>query len=417
MNNHMIKIGTVVPRLKVADVNYNVEEIKKTLKDHQDTSILVYPELCITGYTCADLFEQSLLLSQSEQAVIDLVEESVKYPQTCIVVGFPLCIDNSLYNVAGFISNGKLHGIVPKSYIPTYSEFYEDRWFTSGKDIKNKVIYYANEDVPFGVDLLFKDKESLAVVGIEICEDLWVPDKPSTHASLRGANIILNLSASDELIGKEEFRRNMVMQQSAGCYVAYAYVSSGMDESSTDLVFSGHSIISDCGQIVKESIFDNENHVETAIINLDKIIYNRMHQNTFETRISDYRFIDVNIPAVNNKNTISSSELVEVLKKEQVYVNRFPFVPSNESERENRCKRILQIQANGLATRVKATGIKTLVIGISGGLDSTLALLVCHEAKKLVPDIRVIGYTLPNKGNTTSLTYNNALKLMKTLGV
>ena len=417
MNNHMIKIGTVVPRLKVADVNYNVEEIKKTLKDHQDTSILVYPELCITGYTCADLFEQSLLLSQSEQAVIDLVEESVKYPQTCIVVGFPLCIDNSLYNVAGFISNGKLHGIVPKSYIPTYSEFYEDRWFTSGKEIKNKVIYYANEDVPFGVDLLFKDKKSLAVVGIEICEDLWVPDKPSTHASLRGANIILNLSASDELIGKEEFRRNMVMQQSAGCYVAYAYVSSGMDESSTDLVFSGHSIISDCGQIVKESIFDNENHVETAIINLDKIIYNRMHQNTFETRISDYRFIDVNIPAVNNKNTISSSELVEVLKKEQVYVNRFPFVPSNESERENRCKRILQIQANGLATRVKATGIKTLVIGISGGLDSTLALLVCHEAKKLVPDIRVIGYTLPNKGNTTSLTYNNALKLMKTLGV
>ena len=169
MNNHMIKIGTVVPRLKVADVNYNVEEIKKTLKDHQDTSILVYPELCITGYTCADLFEQSLLLSQSEQAVIDLVEESLKYPRTCIVVGFPLCIDNSLYNVAGFISNGKLHGIVPKSYIPTYSEFYEDRWFTSGKDIKNKVIYYANEDVPFGVDLLFKDKKSLAVVGIEIC--------------------------------------------------------------------------------------------------------------------------------------------------------------------------------------------------------------------------------------------------------
>ena len=180
MNNHMIKIGTVVPRLKVADVNYNVEQIKKTLKDHQDTSILV----------CADLFEQSLLLSKSEQAVIDLVEESLKYPLTSIVVGFPLYIDNSLYNVAGFISNGKLHGIVPKSYIPTYSEFYEDRWFTSGKDIKNKVIYYANEDVPFGVDLLFKDKKSLAVVGIEICEDLWVPDKPSTHASLRGANVI-----------------------------------------------------------------------------------------------------------------------------------------------------------------------------------------------------------------------------------
>lgn len=417
MINHFIKVGTVVPKMKVGDVKYNVEQIKSTLQDHQDISILVYPELCITGYTCADLFNQSLLLTESLDALKDLKEETKKYPNTSIVVGLPLRMDNCLYNVAAYISSGKIQGIVPKSYIPTYSEFYESRWFTSGKNIKNKTINIAGDNVPFGTDLLFKDNNSTACVGIEICEDLWVPDKPSTHLALAGANIILNLSASDELIGKQEFRENMVLQQSAGCYVAYLYVSSGMGESSTDLVFSGHSLISECGHKLKESIFEENNHVETALINLDLIHYNRIHQNTFDSSCDDYRVVPVSIPSVSNKQELTSSELRDVLNHEKMKLNCFPFVPSDLTERENRCKRILQIQANGLATRIKATGIKTLVIGISGGLDSTLALLVCYEARKIVTDIRIIGYTLPNKGNTTSLTYNNAISLMNALNV
>lgn len=417
MINHFIKVGTVVPKMKVGDVKYNVEQIKSTLQDHQDISILVYPELCITGYTCADLFNQSLLLTESLDALKDLKEETKKYPNTSIVVGLPLRMDNSLYNVAAYISSGKIQGIVPKSYIPTYSEFYESRWFTSGKNIKNKTINIAGYNVPFGTDLLFKDNNSTACVGIEICEDLWVPDKPSTHLALAGANIILNLSASDELIGKQEFRENMVLQQSAGCYVAYLYVSSGMGESSTDLVFSGHSLISECGHKLKESIFEENNHVETALINLDLIHYNRIHQNTFDSSCDDYRVVPVSIPSVSHKQELTSSELRDVLNHEKMKLNCFPFVPSDLTERENRCKRILQIQANGLATRIKATGIKTLVIGISGGLDSTLALLVCYEARKIVTDIRIIGYTLPNKGNTTSLTYNNAISLMNALNV
>lgn len=417
MINHFIKVGTVVPKMKVGDIQYNVEQIKSTLQEHQDISILVYPELCITGYTCADLFNQSLLLTESLDALKDLKEETKKYPNTSIVVGLPLRIDNSLYNVAAYISNGKIQGIVPKSYIPTYSEFYESRWFASGKDIKNKTINIYGDDVPFGTDLLFKDSTSTACVGIEICEDLWVPDKPSTHLSLAGANIIVNLSASDELIGKQEFRENMVLEQSASCYVAYLYVSSGMDESSTDLVFSGHSLICECGHKLNESIFENENHVESSLINLDMIHYNRMHQNTFDTCSNGYRIIPVSIQPITNKDDISSSVLAKILKEENICINRFPFVPSNLLERENRCKRILQIQAHGLATRMKSTGIKTLVIGISGGLDSTLALLVCYEARKIIKDARIIGYTLPNKGNTTSLTYNNAISLMKALNV
>ncbi len=417
MINHFIKVGTVVPKMKVGDVKYNVEQIKTTLYEHQDINILVYPELCITGYTCADLFNQSPLLTESLVALQDLKEETKNYPNTSIVVGLPLRVDNSLYNVAAYISSGKVQGIVPKSYIPTYSEFYESRWFTSGKDIKNKYVNILGDDVPFGTDLLFKDNISTACVGIEICEDLWVPDKPSTHLSLAGANIIVNLSASDELIGKQEFRENMVLEQSASCYVAYAYVSSGMDESSTDLVFSGHSLICECGHKLNESIFENDNHVVSSLINLDMIHYNRMHQNTFDTCSNGYRVISVSIQPIKSQSDITSSELAKVLKKENVLVNRFPFVPSNLLERENRCKRILQIQAHGLATRMKSTGIKTLVIGISGGLDSTLALLVCYEARKIIKDARIIGYTLPNKGNTTSLTYNNAIALMKALNV
>lgn len=414
MKNRMIKVGNVVPSLKVADVSYNTEQIKQAILDHQDCSILLFPELCISGYTCADLFTHDALLEASKNA---LVEIASIVDQQLIVVGAALKYHNSLYNCAVYISQGKIIGIVPKIYIPTYSEFYESRWFTSGKEIKDTYIQFENDKVPFSKALLVEDPQSGAVVGCDICEDLWVADKPSTHACLAGANIIVNLSASDELIGKEDYRRSMVSQQSSSCYCAYCYVSSGVDESSTDLVFSGHSMIYENGKKLKDSIFMERTHVDSAIIDLDTITYNRIHQNTFETVDEGYTRVEAKIPALCNTNEISVDTLVETLKKENYLIAKNPFVPKDDNERKERCEKILKIQANGLATRVRSTHIHNLVIGISGGLDSTLALLVAHEAKKIVPEIHIIGYTLPNHGNTTSLTYNNAINLMKALNV
>ena len=246
-----------------------------------------------------------------------------------------------------------------------------------------------------------------------------MPDKPSTHACLAGANIIANLSASDEIIGKQDYRRTMVLQQSASCYCAYLYVSSATDESSTDLVFSGHSMIACNGRLLKDSIFPEDTKVETVVIDLESIEKNRRHQTTFdlEENHDDYVYVDVSIKPIRNQDDITVDELVDALRKEDYAVNRNPFVPVDDEERGRRCMKILEIQANGLATRVRSTGIKNLVVGISGGLDSTLALLVCHQARKLVPDIHIIGYTLPSHGNTTSYTYNNALNLMRALDV
>lgn len=418
MKNRMIKVGTVVPAMKVADVDYNVAEIISTIQANTDCGVLLFPELCITGYTCADLFGNETLLQASEEGLAKIAEATSNINGVTVVVGLPVRYQNHLYNCAAFISQGCICGIVPKINLPTYSEFYEERWFTSGKDIQGQRISFAQQEVPFGTDLLFKDATSTAVIGIDICEDLWVPDKPSTHACLAGANIIVNPSASDEVIGKEEYRRTMVAQQSASCYCAYLYASSGVDESSTDLVFSGHCLIAENGKLLKESIYPERTSVLTSIIDLDKITFNRTHQNTYDMECDcSYTYIDTKIDGLNHKEEITVKQLKDILSKENYDIPMNPFVPKDDEERGRRCQKILRIQANGLATRVKATGIHTLIIGISGGLDSTLALLVCHEAQKIEKDIRVIGYTMPNKGNTTSLTYNNALTLMKALHV
>lgn len=415
MKNRMIKAGTVVPKCKVADVSYNVNVIKETIRQYDDCGLLVFPELCLSAYTCADLFQSQILLDQCIDGLFEVAEASKGARDMTVVVGLPLRYENCLYNTAAYIANGKILGIVAKINIPTYSEFYESRWFTSGRNIKNKTIVLKREEIPFGCDILFFDPVNGACIGTDICEDLWVPDKPSTHACLAGANIIVNLSASDELIGKQDFRRNMVAQQSASCYCAYLYVSSGVDESSTDLVFSGHSIICENGHFLKDSVFEERTHVDTAIIDLDTITYNRIHQNTFMNDDQSCRKIFTKIKSITAQDDISVDDCVNVLNKENYFIAKNPFVPADDEERAERCHKILQIQANGLATRVRSTGIHNLVIGISGGLDSTLALIVCHEAQKIQPDIHIIAYTLPNHGNTTSLTYNNAVALMKAL--
>lgn len=412
MKNKLILTAAAVPKLKVGDIQYNTEQIIKMIGNLTDCGVIVFPELSVTGYTCADLFLSDLLLEKAETALMEIAGETQNMGVTA-VVGVPIRFDNNLYNCAAVLSQGKVMALIPKVYVPNYSEFYECRWFASGRDIKGRSVAIGGADIPFGTDLLAEDPVTGAVLGAEICEDLWVPDKPSTHAALAGANIIVNPSASDELIGKQEYRRNLVAQQSGACYCAYIYASAGTFESSTDLVFSGHSIIAQNGSIFAESIFPDYPHVDKAMIDLGCIMHDRRRQNTFENTAS-YRRIKVRIQAAGADET-DIRGLAEILNRFDYPVAKNPFVPGDNSARDARCRRILQIQANGLATRVRSTGISNLVIGISGGLDSTLALIVCAEAKKLVPEIRIIAYTMPNEGNTSELTYNNANRLMDLL--
>jgi len=415
MRNDLVKIVAATPSLRIADAAYNVDKMLEIIESNQTAGLLIFPELSISGYTCADLFQSEILLLACERELSRLAKNTQGFKGT-ILAGLPVRFANKLFNCAAIIAKGKIKGIVPKTAIPTYGEFYEGRWFASGKNIHDAYVNINGENIPFGTDLLFGDAISQAMLGVEICEDLWVPDKPSSHACLAGANIIANLSASDEIIGKQDFRRIMVCQQAAACYCAYAYVSSGTDESSTDLVFSGHAMISENGSLLADSIFPKENECVSALVDLGKIIYNRIHQSTFVNEGRTYRIIDTSLPACGG-NEVTCDECKEILDENEYFIARNPFVPADDEERTQRCNRILQIQANGLATRVRHTGIKKLVIGISGGLDSTLALIVCNEARKIVKDIHIIAYTMPSRGNTTSLTYTNAMNLMHALDV
>ncbi len=414
MKNNLIKILAANPLMRVGDVTYNTEQITAVIDQCKDSGLIVFPELSLTGYTCADLFQSDLLLDQAQRSLVKIAV-GTKDLKLTVVVGLPVRFDNCIYNCGAVISRGSIKAIVPKSYLPNYSEFYECRWFVSGKDLKGRSICIGEEEIPFGTDVLAEDPLTGAVLGVELCEDLWVPDKPSTHAALAGANIIANLSASDELTGKQEYRRELVKQQSGSCYCAYVYVSSGMYESSTDLVYSGHVILAQNGSVLGESIFPDHPYTEEVLIDLGCIMHDRRHQNTFgNSYAAEYRRVSVDMQTTG-KNEMDISECAEMLKGYRYHISRNPFVPEDDSERDKRCRRILQIQAGGLVTRVRATGIQNLVIGISGGLDSTLALLVCAEARKLIPEIRIIAYTLPSQGNTTDLTYENANRLMDLL--
>ena len=414
MKNNLVKTVAVVPPIKIGDITFNSEQITAAIRQHPDSGLIVFPELSVTGYTCADLFQNELLLKEAAVTLVKIAE-TTKGTGTTVVVGLPVAYGNCIYNCGAVLSQGSVKALIPKSYIPNYSEFYEERWFTSGQGITGCSIRIGDEEVPFGTDILAADPATGAVLGVEVCEDLWVPDKPSTHAALAGANIIANPSASDELIGKQEYRRELVKQQSGSCYCAYVYSSAGTHESSTDLVFSGHTIIAQSGSVLSESIFPEYPHAEVALIDIGCMMHDRRHQNSFgNSNATGYRMVSVSIQPAGPYEA-DMDKMADILRENGYPVARNPFVPSDESVRDLRCRRILQIQANGLATRVRSTGIKNLVLGISGGLDSTLALLVCAAARKLIPDIRIITYTLPSEGNTSGITYSNAKKLMELL--
>ena len=406
---NFIKVAAACPITNVAEVDFNLKNIKECISISLDenSKLVVFPELCITSYTCSDLFLQQNLYHKSLKAIEELCEFS-KNKDILIAVGSPFILNSIMYNCAYIIFNGKLLGIVPKSYIPNYTEFYEKRWFTSGLYVLNKSVNFSFQaDVPFGTDLIFTANEYK--FGFEICEDLWVTIPPSSYLALKGANIIGNLSASNEVVSKADYRRNLVESQSARCMCSYVYASSGVFESSTDLVFSGHLLISENGLMLKENNrFQRQNEIITSIVDIDKLNNERLRNVSF----SDNSLINTNeIKEINFE--FKSTDIGNFNR----LIPKHPFVPSNEKLRDARCREIFDIQASALAKRLSHTGLNKVVIGISGGLDSTLALLVAVEAFEVLklPVKNIITVTMPGFG-TTDRTYSNAVNLCKKLG-
>ena len=404
-----IKVACVSPRVTVASPFANLSEtlplIEKAAGD--GCQIICLPELSLSAYTCGDLFANSTLIGECEKALADLIRRT-KEKDCIIIVGLPVQSGYKLYNCAAVIQSGKILGVVPKSYIPEYGEFYEKRQFSSGISAKVSEVCLCGRSVPFG-NLLF-DIGKDTVIGIEICEDLWVPAAPSTFMALNGANIIFNLSASNEVITKNDYRTQLVSQQSAKCICAYAYVSAGVGESSTDLAFSGANFIAENGTILaKSERFEQKGTYISACIDIQKLNALR-HSSSFADNAANcagfvqYTHIKATLP---------------VLAKAAVdrQYESHPFVPQDVTDKENRCKEVFNIQCSALAKRMTHTGIKKLVVGISGGLDSTLALLVAHKTLELLslPKYNVICVTMPGFG-TTDATYTNAVGLIKALG-
>ncbi|WP_294402737.1 NAD(+) synthase [uncultured Clostridium sp.] len=404
-----IKVAAACPNTRVSDVDYNVENILICIKEavEKNCKFIVFPELCVTSYTCGDLFLQEHLLNKADVGIEKLLN-STKDLDILIAVGSTLVTGSTLYNCAYLLFKGKILGIVPKSYIPNYSEFYEKRWFTEGISITNqKVDLPFQKDIPFGTDLIFSS--NLGNFGVEICEDLWVTIPPSSYLSLMGAHVIGNLSASNELVSKADYRRSLISNQSARSMCSYIYSSAGVHESTTDVLFSGHLIISENGSLLKENKrFQRDNEVIYSDVDLFRLKAERMKNLSFR---DSARFL-------NKVPSMIKFEFTDTTIKEfDRYIDKHPFVPSSEQERDLRCKEIFNIQAASLAKRLEHTHCEKAVVGISGGLDSTLALLVIVKTFELLnlDKKNIITITMPGFG-TTDRTYNNALDLCKELG-
>lgn len=406
MNYGFFRVAAASLKLKVANPSYNKEEIKKAIDKavSEDVRLLVTPELSITGYTCADLFFTKALQEAADEALFDIVEYT-KGKNIAVVVGLPVAFYNSLYNCAVVLMNGGILGIVPKTHMANYNEFYEKRWFASGKQFEAcQGINLYGFETKIGNQIF--DLGGGAVLGIEICEDLWVPNPPSSKLVQHGANIIVNLSASDEYVSKAEYRRDLIANQSARCICGYVYAGASVYESTTDLVFSGATLISENGSILAAGErFIRDNVVTIADIDIEKLNSLRLNNMSFENSSDGIGFSKHSIDNKNND-----------LKYR--FVDPHPFVPADDTKRKERCREIFSIQAAGLAKRIEHVGSSGAVIGISGGLDSTLALLVAVEAMKLLgkSNSDILGITMPGFG-TTDRTYNNAIDLMKCLGV
>lgn len=406
MNYGFIRVAAAIPDLKVADCFYNVSQMTEMVKtaDTEGVEVICFPELSITGYTCADLFFQQQLLNDALQALRDLQLKT--YNTRCLViVGMPVMHKNQLFNVAVVLSQGKILAVVPKTHLPNNNEFYEKRWFASGAQLVDSTIEFNNEIVPFGSDICFVSNEfSFA---IELCEDLWVPIPPSSQHAIQGAELIFNLSATNELAGKHTYLRQLIEQQSARCHAGYIYASAGSGESTTDVVYAGNALIAENGKIIAASErFNLDSQLVITEVDVQRLRAERLRNSNFSASKSDTIYREIRFET----KAIQAASLLRTFEKH-------PFVPALNN-REAACSEIFAIQTGGLAKRWKHTQAESLVLGISGGLDSTLALLVCAKtADKLGFDRkRIIGVTMPGFG-TTNRTYTNAVSLIKSLGV
>jgi len=408
MNYGYIKVAAAVPSVKVADVDFNLQQIENIIseEDANGVEIIVFPEFSLTGYTCQDLFQQQILLETAEDAIKKL-KEFTKDKDIISIVGLPVEVGNILLNCAAVVQKGELLAIVPKTYLPNYAEFYEKRWFASSVQLKPTAIEFAGSNILITNEPTVLQTDSGVRFGIEICEDVWAPTPPSNHLAPAGADLIFNLSASDELIGKHAYLKQLISQQSARLMCGYIYASSGFGESTQDVVYGGNGLIYENGNLLaKTQRFSLDAQVVSAQIDIEKLRIERRTNSTFVTAQQNRvaRFVDC--------KPVSKREFV--LERT---INPLPFIPKSK-DMQSSCEEIFSIQVMGLAKRLVHTWTKKVVVGISGGLDSTLALLVCVKTfEKLGYDRKgIIGVTMPGFG-TTDRTYNNAMTMMQNLGI
>ena len=408
MKHGFVKVAAAVPAVRVADVAYNVQEIEKlmTLADSEHVELLCFPELSLTAYTCQDLFKEQLLLTQAEEGLLRLVEFS-RQLDVISVVGLPVQTGGLLLNCAAVIHKGSLMGVIPKTYLPNYNEFYEKRWFASAQDLNPTEIYLAGSPVMLSSEpLVFKTSDGVRF-GVEICEDVWAPIPPSNNLTMAGAEIILNCSTSNELVGKHRYLRSLLAQQSARTMSGYVYSSSGFGESTQDLVYGGNAMIFENGQLLVEGErYSFQPQLQTAQVDVERL---RTERHTNSTFINAQRHAQAKVVRIE-----TFDDHPFTLER---YINPHPFIPADEDMAEY-CEEILNIQTSGLAKRLLHTNCQHVVIGISGGLDSTLALLVCVRTfDKLGYDRKgIVGVTMPGFG-TSDRTHENAVSLMQLLGI
>lgn len=434
MKSGFIKVACAVPLVKVADCKYNVEQTEAQIAqaEKQGVEIIVFPELGITSYTCQDLFQQNLLLNASESAVLHLLDFTREL-DVIVIIGLPVIVGDLLLNCGMVIQQGRIVGVIPKTYLPDYGEFYEKRWFASSQDLKETTIRYAGQHIVVTSDPQIFVTSDGVQFGVEICEDVWAPVPPSNTLALAGADIIFNLSASDAVVGKYNYLKSLLSQQSSRTITGYVYAASGFGESTQDVVYAGNGLIYEKGTLLAEGKrFTFEGQIQTAQIDIEMLRAERRTNSTYvnaQRQVNNYAkqkgFADHLSPnqfaIFNNGSTIHYLQCLPCLKlydfKLDREINPHPFLPDAERMDES-CEEVLNIQSMGLATRIKHIGCRNVVLGISGGLDSTLALLVCVLTfDKLGYDRKgIIGVTMPGFG-TTDRTYHNAIDLMRELGI
>lgn len=406
-----LRIGAALPELRVADVDFNVKAIINTVRKarNQGVQVLTFPEMAITGYTIGDLVQHQALLVKAQKGLNEILKESATSAMV-MIVGMPLVVEEKIFNCAVVLNSGHVLGVVPKTFLPTYKEFYEDRWFSPSIDACSHIIELADQKVPFGTDILFRLRGiASGIIGVEICEDLWVPLSPHEYQALAGATVLINLSASNEILGKADWRRIMVSSESGRCSAAYCYVSSGIGESSNDVVYGGHAIIAENGTILHETErLSPESQLIVSDIDLERLAHDRRVLTSFRdmaAQVKTYRVVETEV----------SDPHPDRLER---MLDPHPFVPEEPARRAERCREIFSMQVGALAQKLVGAKKERVVLGVSGGLDSTLALLVAVKTVDFLglPRTNVHALTLPGFG-TTLRTKANATRLCQALGV